>query len=157
MAAASNISNLSATSHVGGTKWPNQKSVRNGRDLSGCKRRHRHCLFKTTIRLELILVSFGWHKYHLKHKEFIVLSHSSKSLQFQCTTWCFRSSQTAFLPFVSVSKQLELQFRSLGLSFMSKTAQSRDMQGDHIKATINADVIYMWPLKFMVGYLVLYL
>ena len=40
---------------------------------------------------------------------------------------------------------------------MSKTAQSRDMQGDHIKGTINADVIYMWPIKFMVGYLVLYL
>ena len=38
---------------------------------------------------------------------------------------------------------------------MSKTAASGDMQGDHIKGTINADVRYMWPIKFMVGYLVL--
>ena len=60
-----------------------------------------------------------------------------------------------FTLFILLSKQLELQFRSLGLSFMSKTAVSRDMQVDHIKGTINSDVRYMWPIKFMVGYLVL--
>ena len=98
-----------------------KRSFKNGGDLSGQMRRHRHCcVFKTYNEAELWLPC----KNHLKCKEAFVLSLLSLKAPDSNAPPDVSEAPKCFLLLVLVSKQLELQFRSLELSFMSKSFMS---------------------------------